>query len=183
MPDISCYVHGLWLDQTGHAGIIDSEHVSNIQKPGLSCWHEAWIRQGYFGVRPSVIPNPFGAFNPSKSIWTETYLSLRSSSSIIGPTKHLWNHHPTMWSKMRLTSWHKKPALRNAMPGYWRPVVLIALRTWPRHPPRAYPGPLQSLTSWMQVAPHANVSPIFSDIKMLFDIKLCCRFRYQFFIV
>lgn len=45
-----------------------------------------------------VFPNPFGAFNPSKSIWAEIYLSLRLSSSIIGPTKHLWNHHPKMYA-------------------------------------------------------------------------------------
>ncbi len=135
---------------------------------------------------------PSTHLNPSE---TETRLSHRSSSSNMGPTKHLWNHHPkksiyiyTLSSKMRLMSWHKKRALRNAVPGYWRPVVPIALGTWPRHPPRVYPGALQSSKLDGSASFNKNVSHSFFDICCLIssfgvglDINLESLIASQFF--
>lgn len=85
--DISCFVHGLWLDQTGHAGIIDSEHVSNIQKPGLSRWHYSLKKPEFVKVVLEYKPQESQThlvlsthLNPSE-LKHETYLSLRSTSN------------------------------------------------------------------------------------------------------
>ena len=89
---------------------------------------------------------------------------------------------------MRLMSWHKKRALRNAVPGYWRPVVPIALRTWPRHPPRVYPGALQSSKLDGSASFNKNVSHSFFDVCCLIssfgvglDINLESLIASQFF--